>query len=139
MKGLKMLKVTSILMIIGCVLSIVISVIGAVAAGLFAVATLNVGAILLLCLSLLLLAVSTIVRLVASIKGLNACKAPQLASSCVTWGIVVVALEVVAAIVESILGDGFEFFDLLLNLVIPGLYVWGAVRLKQSANEEILL
>ena len=86
MKGQKILKITSILMIIG--------------------------------------------GIVAAIKGIGACNAPQKAASCIKWGIIIAILTIISIVIGIVGGGEFSITSLVLNLLLPGLYVYGAMQMK---------
>ncbi len=137
MKGQGFLKVTSILMIIGGVISIIVSVIAV--AGVGALVALGAGAVsgmgLLYC-STGLLVVASVIELIAGIKGVGACSAPIKAAACVKWGVIVAALSVISMIVGLIGGSDFSIVNLLLNLILPALYVYGAIQMKNGAMPQ---
>lgn len=84
MKGQKILKVTSILMIIGGIIAI--------------------------------LGVSAL--------------APQKAASRVKWGIIIAILANISIIIGLVGGGQFSITSLVLNLLLPGLYVYGAMQVS---------
>lgn len=91
MKGQKVLKITSILMIIG----------GVIAA-------------------------------IAGVKGIGVCSAPEKADSCIKWGIVIAVLSIISIIIGVVGGGKFNITSLVLNLLLPGLYVYGAMQMKAN-------
>ena len=113
MKGQKFLKVTSILMIIGGVLAAI--------TGLLA-----------------LLGISALAAMAGSAEGTgllyasSARSAPQKAGSCVKWGIIIVALSIVSMVIGLIARGSFSFTSLVLNLIVPGLYIYGAIQMKNA-------
>ena len=110
MKGQKILKVTSILMIIGGV----IAVVG------------------LLYASSILVTVASVIQFIAGIKGIGACSDSQKAASCIKWGIIIAILTIISMIIGLVGGGTFSITSLVLNLLLPGLYVYGAVQVKNS-------
>ena len=134
MKGQKMLKVTSILMIIGGVIAIiagVIAILGISALAALAGGTEGMG---MLYASTILVIVASVIQLIAGIKGVGACNAPQKAASCVKWGIVIAVLTVISIVLGLVGGGEFSITNLVLNLLLPGLYVDGAIQVKAGAN-----
>ena len=130
MKGQKMLKVTSILMIIGGVIAIiagVIAILGISALAALAGGTEGMG---MLYASTILVIVASVIQLIAGIKGVGACNAPQKAASCVKWGIVIAVLTVISIVLGLVGGGEFSITNLVLNLLLPGLYVYGALQVK---------
>ena len=134
MKGQKALKITSILMIIGGVIATVagiLVILGISALAALADSTEGMG---LIYASSIIVIVSSIIEFIAGIKGVGACSAPQKAASCIKWGIFVVILYVASVVLGLIGGSDFSIINLILNLLLPGFYIFGAVRMKGSVN-----
>lgn len=134
MKGQKILKVTSILMIIGGVIAVIIgilAIVGTAALSALAGSTENTG---LIYASSILITVSSVIQFIAGIKGIGACSAPEKAASCIKWGIVISVLSIVSMILGVVGGSDFSITSLVLNLLLPGLYVFGAIQMKDGVN-----
>ena len=99
MKGQKILKVTSILMIIGGVIAVVVGVLAILGISALAALSGSTEGIGLLYASSILVTVASVIQFIAGIKGIGACSDSQ---------------------------------KLVLNLLLPGLYVYGAVQVKNS-------
>ena len=135
MEGQKFLKVTSILMIIG-------GIIGAIAG---TIVILGIGALLALAddaqgsglfyASSIIMIVVSIIQFIAGIKGVGACSAPAKAASCIKWGVIVAVLTVISMIIGLIGGGEFNLINIVLNLLVPGLYIYGAMQLKHAVNK----
>lgn len=134
MKGQTFLKVTSILMIIGGIIAAIAGVLAVL--GLSALAALADSAegMGLLYFSSVLVVVASVVELIAGIKGLGACKMPQKAAGCVKWGVIIAVLSVLSIIISLAAGGEFKVINLILNLLLPGLYVYGAVQMKNAVQ-----
>ena len=134
MKGQKTLKVTSILMIIGGVIAAIAGVL--VLLGLGALTALAGGAegMGLLYASSIIIIVTSIIQFIAGIKGIGACSAPQKAASCVKWGIFIVVLYIASTVIGFIGGSEFSIINLVLNMLLPALYIFGASQLKSNVN-----
>ena len=132
MKGQKLLKVTSILMIIGGVIAAIVGVLAILGiSALVALAESAEGTGLLYASSAIII-VSSIIEFIAGIKGVGACSAPQKAAACVKWGI---GILYIASMVIGLIGGGqFSIINLVLNLLLPGLYSYGAVQMKNNVN-----
>lgn len=130
-KGATMLKVTGILMIIGGAISIIASILAII--GIAAIAYLSDGSasLGLLYASGALLIVSSVAELIAGILGTANCKKPEKAKTCLAWGIVVAVLAVAGIILNAIGGGSFSVISLITGLVLPVLYIIGAVQNKQ--------
>ena len=135
MKGDKFLKVTGILMIIGAAFSLLF---GVFVSGI-AIACAAMGAAGLISplsyLSLIVLLASGICELIAGIFGVKHCKNPGMANKCITWGVIVAALSVLGIALSVIGGGEIEFLTILTGLVVPVLYIVGAVLNRNSASE----
>lgn len=130
-KGSVFLKVTGILMIIGGGISIIMGIIAAL--GVAALAYIAVGdSSALLYASAVLMLISAVAELVAGIIGVVNCKKPEKAVVCIAWGIIVAVLSVAGTILNSVGGGTFSVFSLLLGLVLPVLYIIGAVFNKKE-------
>lgn len=134
MNGHKFLKVTGILMIIGGALAAIlgiIAIIGIAALAYIASAQEEVG--MLYASSGLVLA-SGIVELIAGIIGVLNAEKPQKAKTCIVWGALVAILSVVGTILGVVGGGDFSAFSLVLGLVLPVIYIIGAVKNMQSTQ-----
>ena len=131
-KGTGFLKVTGILMIIGGGISIIMGFIAAL--GVAALAYISDGTVssALLYASVVLMLISAVAELVAGIIGVVNCKKPEKAGVCIAWGIIVAVLSVAGTILNSVGGGSFSAFSLILGLVLPVLYIIGAVFNKKE-------
>ena len=134
MKGQGFLKVTSILMIIGGALGALAGIVAiALAAGYAALAfEIDPGTAGLLFGGAILIIVAAIVEIIAGVMGLKACKAGKGAAKCFVWGIIVAVLTVISIILSIAGGSEVNIINILLNLVVPVLYIVGAVQMKNS-------
>lgn len=134
MKGHKFLKVTGILMIIGGALAAILGIIAVLSvAALTYIASAHSEAGILYASTILFL-VSGIVELIAGIIGVLNAEKPQKAKVCIVWGALVAILSVSGTILGVAGGGDFSVFSLILGLVLPVLYIIGAVKNMQSAN-----
>ena len=131
-KGTGFLKVTGILMIIGGGISIIMGIIAAL--GVAALAYISDGTVssALLYAPVVLMLTSAAAELVAGIIGVVNCKKPEKAGVCIAWGIIVAVLSVAGTILNSVGGGSFSAFSLILGLVLPVLYIIGAVFNKKE-------
>ena len=123
-----LLKVAGILLIIGGVVSIIVSLFGLLLGGLFAAG----GSYLVLFASLLAL-VNGIFCLIAGIKGAKHAANPQMAQSCIVWGILIVLITIASTILVKVGGGPFSIVNLLIGLLLPAIYIFGAYQLKGKA------
>ena len=134
MNGHKFLKVTGILMIIGGALSAIlgiVAVLGVAALAYIASAQTEAG---MLYASTILLLVSGVVELIAGIIGVINAEKPQKAKACIVWGALVAVLSVAGTILGVVGGSDFSVSGLVLGLVLPVIYIIGAVKNMQSAT-----
>ena len=131
MKGRKFLKVTGILMIIGGAFGIIGGIVAMIGAGVLA-AVLETSAGGLMLASALILA-SAVFQLIAGIMGVKNCDKPEKAQSCLVMGVIVAILSVSGNIISNILGSSFNILSYATGLIIPVLYIIGAVKNKEPA------
>ena len=131
MKGRKFLKVTGILMIIGGAFGIIGGIVAMIGAGALA-AVLETSAGGLMLASVLILA-SAVFQLIAGIMGVKNCDKPEKAQSCIVIGVIVAILSVAGNIISNVLGSSFNILSYATGLVIPVLYIIGAVKNKEPA------
>lgn len=127
-KGAGFLKVTGILMIIGGALGIVLGIIALL--GIAALAVISNGQISmgLLYVAGIIALVSAIIQMVAGIVGVINCKNPEKAGSCMLWGGIVILFSLIGSILTVVGGDSFPVVSFLVGLILPGLYIFGAVK-----------
>ena len=131
MKGRKFLKVTGILMIIGGAFGIIGGIVAMIGAGALA-AVLETSAGGLMLASALILA-SAVFQLIAGIMGVKNCDKPEKAQSCIVIGVIVAILSVAGNVISNVLGSDFNIINYAWGLIIPVLYIIGAVKNKESA------
>ena len=131
MKGRKFLKVTGILMIIGGAFGIIGGIVAMIGAGALA-AVLETSAGGLMLASALILA-SAVFQLIAGIMGVKNCDKPEKAQSCLVMGVIVAILRVAGNVISNILGSSFNILSYATGLIIPVLYIIGAVKNKEPA------
>lgn len=133
MKGRRFLKVTSVLMLVFGIIALVLGLVGTVTVALYsAFMEQSVGAFYV---SAALLLVACVIEIVAGIKGNTASRVPQAASGCVPWGIAVLVLTVLSLVLGVVADRGIDWWSVVLNLLVPALYVYGAVTLARSAAQ----
>ena len=133
-QGQTFLKVTSILMVIGGIIALF--------AGVFAILGVSALAALmgsaegtgLLYAGSVLAVVTSAVEILAGAKGLKACRLPEKAGECVILGIAIVALSMISMAVSVKGGGEFKIINLVVNLLVPVLYILGAVKTKPAAR-----
>ena len=84
--------------------------------------------------STILLLISGVVELIAGIIGVINAEKPQKAKACIVWGALVAILSVAGTILGVVGGSDFSVSGLVLGLVLPVIYIIGAVKNMQSAT-----
>lgn len=133
-KSNSFLKVSGILMIIGGVLSIIISILAVIGASALAAALGSEAIMGLLVVSSLLSLVSGVVSLIAGIVGAKNANKPEKAMTCIIFGILTVLLSVLGSILSVVAGGKFSAFGLITGLIVPVLYLIGAFQNKKRAE-----
>ncbi len=131
MKGRKFLKVTGILMIMGGAFGIIGGIVAMIGSGALA-AVLETSAGGLMLASALILA-SAVFQLIAGIMGVKNCDKPEKAQSCLVMGVIVAILSVAGNVISNVLGSDFNILSYATGLIIPVLYIIGAVKNKELA------
>ena len=131
MKGRKFLKVTGILMMIGGAFGLIGGIVAMLGAGALA-AVLETSAGGLMLASALILA-SAVFQLIAGIMGVKNCDKPEKAQSCIVIGVIVAILSVAGNVISNVLGSDFNIINYATGLIIPVLYIIGAVKNKEPA------
>ena len=131
MKGRKFLKVTGILMIIGGAFGIIGGIVAMIGSGALA-AVLETSAGGLMLASALILA-SAVFQLIAGIMGVKNCDKPEKAQSCLVMGVIAAILSVAGNVISNVLGSDFNIINYATGLIIPVLYIIGAVKNKEPA------
>lgn len=134
MKGKNFLKVTGILMIIFSAIAILLGIILLIGVagldylsnGLYSSGVLYFSCVLML--------VSAGLEMAAGIIGIKNCDKPHKAVSCLVMGILVIAMSVAGNILYVVGGMDFNVGSFLLGLVMPVLYIIGALLNRQSIN-----
>ena len=131
-KGQKFLKVTSILMIIGGALAGVSCLLGIAGVAMLASLADGHAAALMLYLALALALAAAVAEFIAGLKGLKTCKTGGDAHKCVVWGAVVAGITVVSSVMNVAGGGSVSAMSILLSLVVPGLYIYGAMQVQKG-------
>ena len=134
MNGQKILKVTSILMIIGGVIAAIAGVIAILGVSALAALSGSAKGTGLLYASSILVTLASVIQIIAGIKGLGACSDPRKAAGCIKWGIFIAVISIGSMIAGLIGGASFSITSLVLNLLLPGLYAYGAMQVKNTVS-----
>ena len=131
----QMLKVCGILMIIGGSIALLTSLVALIGVGALATAAAYLGGhvlVGLLVFACLLLLASSALELTTGILGVKNCDKPEKVNSCITCCFVTVGLSLLGTLLSVIAGGSVNVLSLLLSLVLPGLYLYGAYQLKKA-------
>lgn len=135
-KGQKMLKVCSILMIVFGSLALLVSLLGVLGLSLLGGAVAGAeGAAALGGIALILFVVacaSSILELAAGIVGVKAAKEPSIngIKASAILGIIILAISVIS-VIYTFINSTFDLTD-LIGLIIPTLYVVGVIQYKNG-------
>nr|WP_072514488.1 hypothetical protein [Ndongobacter massiliensis] len=129
-KESQMLKVSSILMIIGGVIAIIAAIAAFASVGTIH-AILGDGSDLGLLYGVCgLTLASGVFSLVAGIAGISACQRPEKAGKCMVLGIIVAAFAVISQILSLSSGNQLDILSLITGLLLPAVYIVGANKVK---------
>ena len=146
-KGSMLLKVISIIMIIGGILSAVASLAlvlfaGATSAfisdpqGQSALAGSGVsGAAVngVVWAAAIIAVIGAVIEIIAGVKGKKNWNNPDQAKTLMIWGIITAVISLISNILFATGGTGVQIVSILAGLVIPVLYIIGTVQLKKQA------
>lgn len=128
-KGATFLKVTGIIMIVGGALGIILGIVALIAA--IAANALAGGALGLLIVAALIALVGSVLQLIAGIVGVKNCNKPEKAQTCIVWGAIVAALNVLSVVLTVAQGGDIAVSG-ILGIVVPALFIFGAIKNKQA-------
>lgn len=80
---------------------------------------------------LVIMFVSALVWLVPGIIGIKNCNRQDKAQICFILGVVMIVYELANAVYATVAGS-FNVISVILRLILPILYIWGAMRNKQN-------
>lgn len=135
MEGQKILKVTSILMIIGSVITAIAGIVAILGVSALAALSGNTEGIGWLYAGSILATVASVMQFIVGIKGIGACSAPEQAASCVKWGIFIAGIHIGSMLTGFVAGGEFNITGLVFNLLLPGLYAYGAMQVRDDFND----
>ena len=143
-KSSKLLKVSSIFLIVFGIVGLVVSIIGLIFAGAVDVGAAGVGTHdaellgLIITIAAVVGLVSALITLVAGVLGVKNHANPEKATVCIVLGIIIL-VSTISETVLTIAGENFDALNIIfavLGLVIPILYVVGAFQLKGMAQKN---
>jgi len=131
--GIKMLKISSILLIIGGAIATILGIVSLLGIGaLHAVFGGEIPLGLLYAVAGLALA-SGVISMIAGIIGVSACKKPEKSGTCIILGVLVVILTIVGQILNMKAGNQFDFISIIIGLILPVAYIVGASQVKKMS------
>lgn len=125
-RGKNFLLVCGIIMIVFGAISSLASIIA-----IFGVAVLLATGMVLTAIQGVVGIIASVCELVTGIVGVVNCKKPEKAGTCMTLGIILIALQAISFIL-GLIGGSFGIIGLILGLILPVLYVIGANLNKNS-------
>lgn len=134
MKGQSFFKIASILMIIGGVIGYIAGVITILWISMLAILAGSVKGTGLFYVSSIILTTASVIQFIAGRNGISACSVPQEAVVCIKWGSVVAVLCIISLIVGFAAEGEFSLVSLVLNFLVPGAYIYGAMQIKNNGS-----
>lgn len=134
MKGQIFFKIASILMIIGGVIGYIAGVITILWISMLAILAGSAKGTGLFYVSSIILTTASVIQFIAGRNGISACSAPQEAVVCIKWGSVVAVLCIISLIVGFAAEGEFSLVSLVLNFLVPGAYIYGAMQIKNNGS-----
>lgn len=136
MKGHKLLKAAGILMIIAAIFYIIAGVsiggLGVLAAGLGAGSGLTAN----FYLALLVTLAGGICQLIAGLKGVKHSRSGENSKKCIMWGIAVIAFSILGVILNIVNSAGPDVLSMVSGLIVPALYIYGAVLNSRAGGTQ---
>lgn len=86
-------------------------------------------------IGLILMSISVILNMTAGILGVKNCNNPQRAQSCFIVGAVIIVYQLANAVYLTF-ANQFNIFTTIIGLILPVLYVLGAIRNKSYQEKE---
>ena len=146
--GKSLLKVCGILMIIFAAIALVVVVIGFIGYSMMdnpevkqamEQAALQTGTAVAsksdTLISLLISTLAVVLEMTAGILGIRNCNRPDKAQSCFIMGVIIIVYQLANAIYATIAGS-FSIITTIIGLILPVLYVWGALKNKQVSQQN---
>lgn len=87
----------------------------------------------LLWFGVIIIVVSSIIEIIAGVKGKNNWNNPPMATNMMVLGIVCAVLSIIGNILFATSGAGMQIVSILAGLVLPVLYIIGTIQLKNQA------
>lgn len=131
----KFLKVTGIIMIIGGSLGIIFGIIGIISFGALAAAFGSEIKVGMWIFAAVLALAGSAVSLIAGIFGVKYAAVPEKANVCVLFGLLTIAFSVLGLIFNLVAGGKFSFLSFLIGLILPGLYLYGALQNRKLIGQ----
>ena len=147
-KGSMLLKVMSIIMMVGGIIGAVGSFFVALGAGVLQAGVSSeevqsqlttqqsgqAGAVMgLLWFGVVVLIAGSVIEIIAGVKGKNNWNNPAMAKTLMIWGIICAAVSTLGTILFSAGSGSFQALSAVTGLVVPVLYIIGTVQLKSQA------
>jgi len=127
MKSNMLLKVSAILMIIGGIITIILGIIALMATGVAAAVGVSSG---LLTTATLFVLVNGVISLIAGVIGNKNAAKPENAQKCIVWGSITALMCILGNILFVVAGTGLNYTNLFIGLILPAIYIFGALQLK---------
>lgn len=125
----RLLKITSILMIIGGVMLTILGIMAVLGATvLTAMAGSQAGLVIVAAVFIL---ASGLISLIAGILGVSNAAKPEKALLLIKFGILAVLFSIVSNVMTLTSGEDFNYSSVIIGLAIPMLFLYGAIQSKK--------
>lgn len=124
--GSRILQIMGLIMLASGVIMLILGITGFIAADLF---TGLPGRGIILLFTIIAM-ISALIEILAGFFALKFWDVPDKAGVCIFMGGVTILLSLVSMIFNGVSGEEFRFSTLIFGMIIPMLYLFGAVQLK---------
>ncbi len=125
----KLLQITSIIMIVGAAISVVLNLIALLGAAVL----ITIGAATaLIYVGLILSIAGTVFQFIAGIQGVKNYMNPPMAPKLFNYGLICLALAIAGQVLSIAGGSTFNVLGFLIGLILPGLYTYAAFNIKSG-------
>ncbi len=135
LRGKTIMKVVSILLVIGAAISIIMGLLGLIGSGVIGAAGGSAGMVVggVLILYFIVVLIFAILQLVAAISGIKNCNNPEMAGRLMIFGIVLIVMAALNLIIGTVT-SGFQV-SYIFSFLLPILYTVAANMNKQPVQQ----
>ena len=130
----KILKITSILMIVGRTIGLIGGIIAVMGVDVFAAVLVKEANLGLILLGSIFFLASSIISLIAGILGVKNLVTPKNINNCFLLGTIAVIFSIIGFGVILAAGNKFNILNLITGIMLPGLYLYGTFENEKLIN-----